>query len=71
MGAPLHFLFYIGEILSFVIILNHYLCCLFLVLVKLIKIQSPMQADPNRVIESAPSHGTIRAARTASDILLR
>ncbi|XP_035544932.1 sialyltransferase-like protein 2 isoform X2 [Juglans regia] len=36
----------------------------------LIKIHSPMRADPNRVIKWVPSHGTIRAARIASEKLL-
>ncbi|KAG2716872.1 hypothetical protein I3760_03G148200 [Carya illinoinensis] len=37
----------------------------------LIKIHSPMRADPNRVIKWVPSQGRIRAARIASEKLLR
>ncbi|XP_075660571.1 sialyltransferase-like protein 2 isoform X2 [Castanea sativa] len=37
----------------------------------LIKIHSPMRADPNRVVKWVPSHGTIRAARIASEKLLK
>lgn len=36
----------------------------------LIKIHSPMRADPNRVVKWVPSRGTIRAARIASEKLL-
>ncbi|XP_059444076.1 sialyltransferase-like protein 2 [Corylus avellana] len=36
----------------------------------LIKIHSPMRADPNRVVKWVPSPGTIRAARIASEKLL-
>ncbi|XP_021908919.1 sialyltransferase-like protein 2 [Carica papaya] len=36
----------------------------------LIKIHSPMRADPNRVVKWVPSRGTISAARTASEKLL-
>ncbi|KAJ0051410.1 hypothetical protein Pint_01251 [Pistacia integerrima] len=38
---------------------------------KLIKIHSPMRADPNRVVKWVPSRGVIRAARVASEKLLR
>jgi len=38
---------------------------------KLIKIHSPMRADPNRVVKWVPSHHIIRAARIASEKLLR
>ncbi|KAK8994079.1 hypothetical protein V6N11_008285 [Hibiscus sabdariffa] len=37
----------------------------------LIKIHSPMRSDPNRVVKWVPSHGAIRAARIASEKLLR
>ncbi|KAK9995296.1 hypothetical protein SO802_019982 [Lithocarpus litseifolius] len=37
----------------------------------LIKIHSPMRADPNRVVKWVPSRGTIRAARIASEKLLK
>ncbi|KAK7358161.1 hypothetical protein VNO77_00084 [Canavalia gladiata] len=37
----------------------------------LIKIHSPMRADPNRVVKWVPSHHIIRAARIASEKLLR
>lgn len=37
----------------------------------LIKIHSPMRADPNRVIKWVPSHITITAARLASEKILR
>ncbi|KAJ0051413.1 hypothetical protein Pint_01254 [Pistacia integerrima] len=37
----------------------------------LIKIHSPMRADPNRVVKWVPSRGVIRAARVASEKLLR
>ncbi|XP_054804645.1 sialyltransferase-like protein 2 isoform X2 [Prosopis cineraria] len=37
----------------------------------LIRIHSPMRADPNRVVKWVPDHHTIRAARTASEKLLR
>ncbi|KAH8486630.1 hypothetical protein H0E87_025585 [Populus deltoides] len=37
----------------------------------LIKIHSPMRADPNRVVHSVPSQRTITAARIASEKLLR
>ncbi|XP_027342092.1 sialyltransferase-like protein 2 isoform X3 [Abrus precatorius] len=37
----------------------------------LIKIHSPMRADPNRVVKWVPSHHVIRAARIASEKLLR
>ncbi|GLT39942.1 hypothetical protein SLA2020_141070 [Shorea laevis] len=37
----------------------------------LIKIHSPMRPDPNRVVKFVPSHKTIRAARIASEKLLR
>lgn len=37
----------------------------------LIRIHSPMRADPNRVVKWVPSHSTIRAARIASEKLLR
>ncbi|XP_073155089.1 sialyltransferase-like protein 2 isoform X2 [Henckelia pumila] len=37
----------------------------------LIKIHSPMRADPNRVVKWVPSHSLISAARIASDKLLR
>ncbi|KAE9601365.1 hypothetical protein Lal_00023975 [Lupinus albus] len=37
----------------------------------LIKIHSPMRADPNRVVKWVPSHHLIRAARIASEKLLR
>ncbi|XVE63739.1 hypothetical protein DITRI_Ditri07aG0044200 [Diplodiscus trichospermus] len=40
-------------------------------LVKLIKIHSPMQADPNRVVKWVPGHSAIIAARIASEKLLR
>lgn len=36
----------------------------------LIKIHSPMRADPNRLVKWVPSRGTIRAARIASEKLL-
>ncbi|XP_065872707.1 sialyltransferase-like protein 2 isoform X2 [Euphorbia lathyris] len=36
----------------------------------LIKIHSPMRADPNRVVQSVPSGSTIGAARVASEKLL-
>ncbi|XP_050263056.1 sialyltransferase-like protein 2 isoform X1 [Quercus robur] len=38
---------------------------------KLIKIHSPMRADPNRVVKWVPRRGTIRAARIASEKLLK
>lgn len=72
MGAPSHFLLDISEILLFVInSISSTSFCLFLLLVKLIKIHSPMRADPNRVIKWVPSQGRIRAARIASEKLLR
>lgn len=37
----------------------------------LIKIHSPMRADPNRIVTYVPSHSTVTAARTASEKLLR
>ncbi|XP_023908019.2 sialyltransferase-like protein 2 isoform X2 [Quercus suber] len=37
----------------------------------LIKIHSPMRADPNRVVKWVPSRGTIREARIASEKLLK
>ncbi|KAK7320153.1 hypothetical protein RJT34_04887 [Clitoria ternatea] len=37
----------------------------------LVKIHSPMRADPNRVVKWVPSHHIIRAARIASEKLLR
>ncbi|CAA0811287.1 Glycosyltransferase family 29 (sialyltransferase) family protein [Striga hermonthica] len=37
----------------------------------LIKIHSPMRADPNRVVKWVPSHSLITAARVASEKLLR
>ncbi|CAN1175106.1 Sialyltransferase-like protein 2 [Linum perenne] len=37
----------------------------------LIKIHSPMRADPNRVVKGLPSRSTISAARSASEKLLR
>uniref|UniRef100_A0A7N2MKZ0 Sialyltransferase-like protein 2 n=1 Tax=Quercus lobata TaxID=97700 RepID=A0A7N2MKZ0_QUELO len=37
----------------------------------LIKIHSPMRADPNRLVKWVPSRGTIRAARIASEKLLK
>ncbi|XP_073062762.1 sialyltransferase-like protein 2 isoform X1 [Primulina eburnea] len=37
----------------------------------LIKIHSPMRADPNRVVKWVPSHGLVSAARIASEKLLR
>ncbi|OIW17789.1 hypothetical protein TanjilG_06474 [Lupinus angustifolius] len=37
----------------------------------LIKIHSPMRADPNRVVKWVPNHHLIRAARIASEKLLR
>ncbi|XP_012852840.1 PREDICTED: CMP-N-acetylneuraminate-beta-galactosamide-alpha-2,3-sialyltransferase 2 isoform X2 [Erythranthe guttata] len=37
----------------------------------LIKIHSPMRADPNRVVKWVPSHSLITAARIASEKLLR
>ncbi|KAK7370085.1 hypothetical protein VNO80_12139 [Phaseolus coccineus] len=37
----------------------------------LIKIHSPMRPDPNRVVKWVPSHHIIRAARIASEKLLR
>lgn len=37
----------------------------------LIKIHSPMRADPNRVVKWVPRRGTIRAARIASEKLLK
>ncbi|KAF7839456.1 sialyltransferase-like protein 2 isoform X1 [Senna tora] len=37
----------------------------------LIRIHSPMRADPNRVVKSVPSHHIISAARIASEKLLR
>ncbi|KAI4343565.1 hypothetical protein L6164_010899 [Bauhinia variegata] len=37
----------------------------------LIKIHSPMRADPNRVVRWVPSHHVIRAARIAAEKLLR
>ncbi|CAL0330072.1 unnamed protein product [Lupinus luteus] len=37
----------------------------------LIRIHSPMRADPNRVVKWVPSHHLIRAARIASEKLLR
>ncbi|XP_061364571.1 sialyltransferase-like protein 2 isoform X2 [Gastrolobium bilobum] len=37
----------------------------------LIKIHSPMRADPNRVVKWVPNHHVIRAARIASEKLLR
>ncbi|KAM3704316.1 hypothetical protein ACJW31_04G167300 [Castanea mollissima] len=37
----------------------------------LIKIHSPMRADPNRIVKWVPSRGTIRAARIASEKLLK
>ena len=40
-------------------------------IVKLIKIHSPMRADPNRVVKWVPSHHMIRAARIASEKFLR
>lgn len=40
-------------------------------LVKLIKIHSPMRADPNRVLNWVPSRSAISAARIASEKLLR
>ncbi|XP_074375556.1 sialyltransferase-like protein 2 isoform X2 [Apium graveolens] len=37
----------------------------------LIKIHSPMRADPKRIVKWLPSHSTLFAARTASEKLLR
>ncbi|KAJ6672180.1 SIALYLTRANSFERASE-LIKE PROTEIN 2 [Salix viminalis] len=37
----------------------------------LVKIHSPMRADPSRVVHSVPSHSTITAARIAPEKLLR
>ncbi|KAI9071900.1 hypothetical protein K1719_046135 [Acacia pycnantha] len=37
----------------------------------LIRIHSPMRADPNRVVKWVPDHHTIRAARIASEKFLR
>ncbi|KAK4488954.1 hypothetical protein RD792_004745 [Penstemon davidsonii] len=37
----------------------------------LIKIHSPMRADPNRIVKWVPSHSLITAARIASERLLR
>ncbi|RVW52616.1 Sialyltransferase-like protein 2 [Vitis vinifera] len=37
----------------------------------LIKIHSPMRADPNRIVTYVPSHSTVTAARIASEKLLR
>lgn len=37
----------------------------------LIKIHSPMRSDPNRVLKWVPNQNTIRAARIASEKLLR
>ncbi|XP_073309411.1 sialyltransferase-like protein 2 isoform X3 [Primulina huaijiensis] len=37
----------------------------------LIKIHSPMRADPNRVVKWVPSHSLVSAARIASEKLLR
>lgn len=37
----------------------------------LIKIHSPMRADPNRIVKWVPSHSLITAARIASEKLLR
>ncbi|KAK4768066.1 hypothetical protein SAY87_003207 [Trapa incisa] len=39
--------------------------------IKLIKIHSPMRADPNRVVKSLPSYDKIIAARMASEKILR
>lgn len=37
----------------------------------LIKIHSPMRADPNRVVKWVPDRGTVKAARIASEKVLR
>ncbi|EXB54916.1 CMP-N-acetylneuraminate-beta-galactosamide-alpha-2, 3-sialyltransferase 2 [Morus notabilis] len=37
----------------------------------LIKIHSPMRADPNRVVKWVPDRGTVKAARIASEKILR
>jgi len=37
---------------------------------QLIKIHSPMRADPNRDVKWLPSHDTIAAARIASEKIL-
>lgn len=44
---------------------------LFSSFLKLIKIHSPMRADPERVVKWVPSRSTVAAATTASEKLLR